>query len=183
VEGLVAGTDTGTLWQAAQQCLDRDPDWLAASRGRLATLRYGDAVVTTFAKASRAAFGHATAKDYRAAVAELQTAVNDISDQAVSAYLRQQLAAYLHHLSPAEAQQVQKSANAANRNLLRPLEGVRYEKLSAPAYAQGAAAAAYLQASYGSGNDLIIAMNALLADLDWSPGPAPSSRPGQTWHA
>ena len=67
VEGLIAGTGIGTLRQAAQQCLDRDPDWLAASRGRLATLRYGDAVVTTFARSSRAAFEHATAKDYRAA--------------------------------------------------------------------------------------------------------------------
>lgn len=169
VEGLIAGTDVSTLRQAAQQCLDRDPDWLAASRGRLATLRYGDATVTTFARATRTAFGHATAKDYRAAVAELQEAVNDTSDPAVSAYLRQQLAAYQHHFYPAGAQQTQKSANAANRNLLRPLEGVRYEKLSAPAYAQGAAAGNYLQGAYGSGNDLVIGLNALLGDLDWGP--------------
>jgi hypothetical protein len=66
----------------------------------------------------------------------------------------QQLAAYQHHTNPAAAQKTQKSANAANRNLLRPLEGVRYERLSAPAYAQGAAAAAHLQAAYDSGNDL-----------------------------
>lgn len=81
----------------------------------------------------------------------------------------QQLAAYQHHINPAAAQQTQKSANAANRNLLRPLEGVRYERLSAPAYAQGAAAAAHLQAAYDSGNDLVLGMNALLADLDWGP--------------
>lgn len=169
VEGLIAGTDISTLRQAAQQCLDRDPDWLAASRGRLATLRYGDAVVTPFARATRAAFTQAAANDYRTAVAELQPAINDTSDQVVSAYLRQQLAAYQHHFDPAGAQQTQKSANAANRNLLRPLEGVRYEKLSAPAYAQGATAAAHLQAAYGSGNDLVIGMNALLADLNWGP--------------
>lgn len=65
--------------------------------------------------------------------AELQKAVNDTSDDAVGAYLKQQLAAYQHHFDPAGAQQTQKSANAANRNLLRPLEGVRYERLSAPA--------------------------------------------------
>ena len=169
VEGLIAGTGIATLRQAAQQCLDRDPDWLAASRGRLATLRYGDAVVTTFARSSRAAFEHATAKDYRAAVAELQKAVNDTSDDAVGAYLKQQLAAYQHHFDPAGAQQTQKSANATNRNLLRPLEGVRYERLSAPAYAQGAAAVSYLQSAYGSGNNLVIGMNALLGDLDWGP--------------
>lgn len=169
VEGLIAGTDVSTLRQAAEQCLDRDPDWLAASRGRLATLRYGDAVVTSFARASREAFGHATAKDYRAAVAELQEAVNGSSDSAVSAYLRQQLAAYQHHFDPTGAQQTQKSANGVNRKLLRPLEGVRYEKLSAPAYAQGAASSAYLQGAYGAGNDLVIGLNALLGDLDWGP--------------
>ncbi len=169
VEGLIAGTDVSTLRQVAQQCLDRDPDWLAASRGRLATLRYGEAVVTPFATGTRAAFGHAAARDYPAAVAALRWAVNDTGDPAVRAYLMQQLAAYQHHIDPAAAQQTQKSANAANRNLLRPLEGVRYEKLSAPAYAQGAAAAAQLQAAYDSGNDLVLGMNALLADLEWAP--------------
>lgn len=98
-----------------------------------------------------------------------QRAVNDTGDPAVKAYFKQQLAAYQHHLDPAAAQQTQKSANAVNRNLLRPLEGVRYEKLSAPTYAQGAAAATHLQAAYGSGNDLGIGMNALLGDLDWGP--------------
>jgi len=167
VGDLIEGSDAGTLRQAAQQCLDRDPDWLAASRGRLATLRYADAVVTPFSIGTRAAFEHAAAKDYPAAVAELQRAINDTDDPAVKAYLKQQLAAYQHHLDPVAAQQTQKSANAVNRNLLRPLEGVRYEKLSAPAYAQGAVAAAHLQAAYSSGNDLVIGMNALLGDLDW----------------
>ena len=169
VGDLIEGTDVGTLRQAAQQCLDRDPDWVSASRGRLATLRYGDAVVTAFATGTRAAFEHAAAKDYPAAVAELQRAVNDTGDLAVTAYLKQQLAAYQHHFDPVAAQQTQKSANAVNRNLLRPLEGVRYEKLSAPTYAQGAVAATHLQAVYGSGNDLVIGMNALLGDLDWGP--------------
>ncbi len=59
VGDLIEGSDAGTLRQAAQQCLDRDPDWLAASRGRLATLRYGDAVVTPFSIGTRAAFEHA----------------------------------------------------------------------------------------------------------------------------
>jgi hypothetical protein len=169
VGDLIEGTDAGTLRQAARQCLDRDPNWLAASRGRLATLRYGKAVVTPFSTGTRAAFEHAAAKDYPAAVAELQPAIDDTRDPAVKAYLKQQLAAYQHHIDPATAQQTQKSANAVNRNLLRPLEGVRYEKLSVPAYAQGAVAAAYLQATYGSGNDLVIGMNALLGDLDWGP--------------
>lgn len=55
VGDLIEATDVGTLRQAARQCLDRDPDWLAASRGRLATLRYGDAVVAPFATGTRAA--------------------------------------------------------------------------------------------------------------------------------
>lgn len=167
VEALLAGSGVAALRQAAQQCLDRDPAWTAESKSRLATLRYGKAVVTPFATGSRAAFDRAAARDYPAAVAELQRAASDTPEPAVSAYLRQQLAAYQHHYDPAGAQQTQKSANTANRNLLRPVEGVRYERLSAPAYEQGAAAATFLQSAYGSGNALVLGVNALLDDLDW----------------
>jgi hypothetical protein len=169
VGDLIQGSDTDMLREAAQQCLDRDPDWVAASRARLATLRYEPARVTTVATGSREAFLRAAARDYRGALSALQTPINDTSDTKVKAYLKQQYGAYQHHLDPAGAQQTQKSANGANRNLLRPMEGVEYEKIAPPTFAQGAASASYLQATYETSNHLVIGLNALLADLTWNP--------------
>lgn len=161
------GTDLEALTEAALQCLGRDADWVGASRAVLAPLRYGSAAVGDIALATRSAFDHATMGDFNAALAALQEAINKTTDPAVKGYLQQQYASYQHHLDPAQAQQTQLSANRNNRNVLRPMAGVAYEKLSAPTLEQGAAAAAFLQKEYPSGNDLVIGMNALLADLTW----------------
>lgn len=163
------GTGLETLTEAALQCLGRDADWVAASRAVLAPLRYGAASVSDIALATRTAFDHAMVGDIHAALTALQKAIDSTDDPAVKGYLLQQYAAYQHHLDPAQAQQTQLSANRRNRNLLRPMAGVVYEKLSAPTLEQGAAAASYLQQRYTSGNDLVIGMNALLADLVWGP--------------
>jgi hypothetical protein len=169
VGDLIHGTDTDTLRQAAQQCLDRDPSWLAASRARLATLRYEPARVTPIAIGTRRAFECAAVRDYQKALAALRAPIEETTEPAVKAYVRQQYAAYQHHLDPAAAQQTQKKANEVNHNLLRPMEGVRYEKIATPTYAQGAAAAAYLQENFTSANELIIGLNAMLDDLNWGP--------------
>lgn len=96
-------------------------------------------------------------------------AVNATSGDAERGYMLQQYASYQHHVNPAQAQQTQKSANRTNRNVLRPMDGVAYEKLAAPTLEQGAAASGYLQNRYSTGNDLLIGINALVADLVWGP--------------
>lgn len=162
------GTGLEALTEAALQCLHRDPNWVAASRATLAPLRYRAANVSEISVASRSAFDHAAAGDFVNAVDAMQKAVNAASEPAVAGYLLQQLAAYQHFVNPASAQQTQKSANRKNRNVLRPLEGVEYEKLSTPTAEQGAAAATFLQARYASGNELLLGLNALSSDLSWA---------------
>lgn len=161
------GTGLESLRGAALQCLSRDPDWLAVSRAKLAPLRYGSANVSDISVASRKAFEHAAAGDYGDALAALQRAIDSAPGAAEKGFLLQQYAAYQHHVNPAQAQQTQKSANRSNRNVLRPMEGVEYEKLSAPTLEQGAAASATLQRKFGSGNDLLIGFNALIGDLNF----------------
>jgi tetratricopeptide (TPR) repeat protein len=167
VAGQLEGTGIDSLRDAALQCLGRDPDWLTISRATLAPLRYSDANVSAMAIASREAFDYAAAGDYNDALASMQRAIDAAPGPAEKGFLLQQYAAYQHHVNPAQAQQTQKSANRKNRNLLRPIEGVEYEKLSAPTLEQGAAASANLQSRYTSGNELLIGFNALISDLDW----------------
>lgn len=168
VAAQLEGTGLSSLQQAALQCLKRDPDWLAISRATLAPLRYGAANVSEISIATREAFDHALAGDFNDALGATQRAINAATGPAERGYLLQQFAAYQHHVNPASAQQSQKSANRQNRNVLRPMDGVEYEKLSAPTLEQGAAASSNLQGRYASGNELILGFNAMLADLTWT---------------
>jgi hypothetical protein len=161
------GSGLDALQDAALQCLSRDPDWLAISRATLAPLRYGPANVSDISVASRGAFDHASAGGFSDALVLMQQAINAAQDPAVKGFLLQQLAAYQHFINPALAQQTQKSANQKNRNVLRPMGGVEYEKLSTPTLEQGAAASASLQDRYASGNELLVGLNALVGDLAW----------------
>ena len=151
------------------QCLGRDPGWLAASRGRLAALRYGPATVSKIAVAGRDAFERAAGREYRDAVEILTPEVEAVTDPALQGLLRQQVASYLHHVDPIAAQHLQRQANRANRNLLRPIAGVAYEKLDVPTLSQANAASGWLQSTYPTGTDLLLSMNALAGDLMWGP--------------
>lgn len=163
------GSSLKALRDVALRCLDRDADWVRVSRATLAPLRYGTANVSKAAVHGREAFDHAAAGDFGNALKAAQLAVDAAVDPAEQGYLLQQYAAYQHHVNPVQAQQTQKSANRRNRNVLRPMEGVEYERLSAPTLEQGAAASNYLQQRYTSGNGLLIGFNALAADLSWGP--------------
>lgn len=167
VAAQLEGTALDALCEAALQCLDRDPEWVAISRAALAPLRYPPARVSEIAIATREAFNHAAAGDHTAAVASSRRAIDAAPSASDRGYLMQQQAAYQHHVDPSLAQQTQKSANRQNRNVMRPMEGVEYEKLSTPTMEQGAGASSYLQARYSTGNELVIGINALIDDLQW----------------
>lgn len=151
------------------QCLGRDPGWVSASRSVLAALRYEPATVGASATAGRRAFDLAAGREYRAAVDALQPAIDEAADSTHKGYLLQQVAVYQHFVDPAGAQQTQRGANRLNRNLLRPRTGIEYERLSAPAQEQAAAAATWMQGRYASGNDLLLGFAALRAELTWGP--------------
>lgn len=82
---------------------------------------------------------------------------------------KQQLAAYTNFWDPSQAQQIQKTANLANRQLLRPLVGVQYERMKVASRPQGEQASSWLQGRYASGNDLLLGFKAVLQDLVWGP--------------
>lgn len=158
------------LHEIIDQCLGRDKDWVAYSKGALAQVRYDASAIVDTASAERHAFSAAMRGDYMEAVQEQQTVVNGtVNDVANQALQLQRLAAYTNLFDPSQAQQIQKKANLANRRLLRPVGGVAYERLKVASRSQGEQACAWLQEKYASGNDLVLGLNAILQDLNWGP--------------
>lgn len=167
VEQQLRGSELGSLEDVVQQCLNRDPAWIKVNRENLATLRYPPISVPVEDIALREAFEFSLQNDYSSAVDALQRAINGSDEPVVRGYLKQRMAAYEHHINAVEAQKIQKSARADNPNVLRPIGGVKYERISGPSEIQASALTLFLEEQYQTGNALLIGMEAILSDLNW----------------
>jgi hypothetical protein len=114
----------------------------------------------------RAAFDCARANNYKGACEHAQAAVDLATEERTKGYFKQELAEYMHHLDPARAQEIQLSAIESNRRLTKPIGGIAYSRLDAPAAGQAQAAVLYMS-KFLEGNDLIVWVNGLLEDLTW----------------
>lgn len=169
VAATLRGRGLELLLEVINQVLNRDQGWIKASRTRLSTLRYTHAPVDPVTTARREAFDLACRDRWGEAVARVQQALNFAgTEHVVRGQLLQEMAGYQHHISPVEAQEIQRAANESNRSLLRPATGVDYARLETPAQEQGAVASAWLQERYATGALLRLGFNALLDDLTWS---------------
>jgi hypothetical protein len=114
----------------------------------------------------REAFDTARNRRYDLACSALQEAVNSAIDDVAKGYLKLQLAEYEHHRDPARAQEILLSAASLNRQIVKPMTGIGYAKLSSPTGSQAASATEFMR-RFLEPNDLIIFVNALLEDLSW----------------
>ncbi|MFT3860041.1 DEAD/DEAH box helicase [Micropruina sp.] len=172
VASQIATDSLDGLTDVIDQCLNRDRDWVALSRGVLAEVRYDAPVIGDEAEAERLAFEAARRGDSATAETQQKAAIKALrgKDENRRALLTQRLAGYTNGVNPTKAQSLQKKANSANHSLLRPLGGIQYERLAkAAAQEQGEQACTWLLNRYSSGNELVIGFNALIQDLDWGP--------------
>lgn len=168
LEGFTMDALTGVM----RQVLNRDRDWVAEARSRLAGVTYGDATVTKVAIHQRAAFDLAARGQYEPAAAEMSKAVNAAVDDRQRGWLQEQLASYQHHFDPARAQTTLAGALKLNPYVLRPRAGVPYQRLAA-GKAQAVQAAGYLAATYRDVNSLRLGFDALADDLVCNPDQVP----------
>ncbi len=168
IAAQLEGRGLAELVSVIRQALDRDADWVAASRAALAGVTYSTSGVSSVAKHARAAFNAAAARQFQVAASEMSDAINSTSDSRVKGWLQEQLGVYQHQLDPAQAQQILAAAIRNNSRVTRPIAGVTYRRLSAAAD-QAQAASTYLASTYADPNGLLVGVNALLDDLVFDP--------------
>lgn len=155
------------LEEVMDLCLNQDEDWVSASKGAIANADDADSGhVDDSTVLLRRAFDAARLGRFDIAQGLAQDAVNTTSEKRAKGYFKQQLAEYLHHTNPAQAQQMQLAAVELNRALVRPLQGITYSKLDVPKNSQSVAAAAFMK-QFLEKNDLILWVNALVEALEW----------------
>jgi len=148
-------------------CFERNPEWVETSRKAVLsapeqTGGYLDDKVVSLRKA----FDSARIERFDLACKELQEVVNSVGDPILKGYYKQQLAEYQNHINPTTAQETQLSALQLNPRLLKPIDGVRYTKLTPVAADQSLAAMAFM-AQFDTSNDLVMWTNGILEDLSW----------------
>ena len=169
----LADVDLKGLKEVIDQCLNRDPDWARVSKKALLKAKAQPGLaIDSKSVTIRTAFDLARAGDHKTAVEVLRKAVNATTDDDEKAWLLQRCAAIEHHISPAESQKTLLAAYRLNANVLRPLEGVAYQKLSAHTGAQAAAIQKFHQSRFLEAADRILYANPLIDDLVFHKVPA-----------
>jgi len=167
VTDQIRGQPLTELEAVMDLCLSKDEGWVETSKDAIVNADEAEPghvePATIFL---RQAFDAARLKRFDKAKTLAQQAVASVSERRAKGYLKQQLAEYVHHTNPSEAQEIQLSAVEMNRALVRPLQGITYAKLEAPRDSQAVAATAAMK-RFLEKNDLILWVNALIEALAW----------------
>lgn len=162
----LSGAPLAAIMKTAQQALHRDDGWVKLAKSYLAELEPPVGHVSDVEVARRTAFDLAAEGDFAAAAQQLHQATNDVDDTEVKGWLLEQKAMYQDRLNPAEAQAILAAARKLNRNVLRPLTGVTFQRRSL-SVEQAKSAATYLTLRYSDARELRTAIEVLVEDLNF----------------
>jgi hypothetical protein len=158
------------LNEVINYCLNRDPNWVKASRGVLAALNYSDQNTTNKVQvAIREAFDFDRLSQPQRAANRILEEINNLQNSSLlKGFLKQTMAEYINQYDPVEAQKTQLSAIADNIQLLKPLKGITYRTLDANSSSQAVACTAFLKEKFKNGNELIIYSEGVLSNLSFN---------------
>jgi hypothetical protein len=177
VAGRLEDSDVEALRQVITQVIDDDPGFRKLSREALVGVTYSPASITPSATHLRAAYNNAVGNRPREAAEQAKAAVDAArtgGDRPLAGWLGETYASYLHAVDPVAAQQALTDAGRDNNAVLKPRAGVEYHRIGPPS-AQAQQTSAYLQGRYPSGHDLILGMDAMLADIEWDKARTPEA--------
>lgn len=126
-------------------CLDRNKDWVSASKGTLASLVYESSTPDAISIGQRKAYNAARVNNYRLAANELDTLAKSIDEVPIRSYLKQFLAEYVNHYDREEAQKILMSAANDNPRVTKPIQGIAYHKIESEMMDQARDCKKYLQ--------------------------------------
>jgi hypothetical protein len=164
------GAGVRELGNVIGMCLNRDAGWIQASKRALLNIEPpSQGTLEPSAVALRRGFNLAQLKQYPKAVVAIQDVVNQTTDSRLRGWLKVRLAEVLNFYDRSQAQEVLLSANGDNRQVIRPLAGVGYQKISASQNAQVATVMRYRQERFLEHTDFLLWMNEVSGDLQFTP--------------
>jgi len=159
------GEEIPSMKTAIDQFLDRDSEWVQASKSKLSHVEYDSSLaIREEAMNRRRAFAQARLGNLNAAVDEMRSAAQSAESEKLEGLLMQEQASFKDMVDKADAQGIQRTAIQKNSNLLKPIKGSRYRTLSR-VDKQASFALRYLRQNYEEKRRIAIEINGLVSDL------------------
>lgn len=166
----MTGASVSDIQSVMGRIMQRDRGWVAASKMALlhapkqAGLKIDDSQV-----AIKRAFDAERYNEHTEAAEILSQAANGVTDEPYKAWLKVRLAEATNFFDPSEAQRILQSANRLNRRVLRPAEGVAYEKLHGSKADQVVGVQNFLRDRFLQGPERILFSQSLADKLVFEP--------------
>ncbi len=164
------GTDIDGIAEVIGKCLNRDSGWVKVSKKALLKAKAGKGLsLDPVAVAMRTAFDLARAGDHPGALQTLKVVERSLEDEDARALMLVREAEIAHHVDPANAQKILLSAYRLNNAVIKPLEGVAYQKLTAATGQQASAVQEIHRERFMEAVDRVLRVKGLAEDLVFEP--------------
>ncbi|WP_298382047.1 helicase C-terminal domain-containing protein [Ferrimicrobium sp.] len=169
VAGELEGADIAKLQRVITQVIAGDEGFRELSRTALVGVSYGPALLSPSAvflrRAYEAAVGGRTVEACQLAGKAVDVASNS-GDERLAGWIGETFATYLHAVDRVRAQKALNTAGKRNPAVLKPIQGLSYQHVTA-ANQQSQLASSNLVNHFTTGDQLLLGIHAILADLVW----------------
>lgn len=157
------------IFEVARYSLERNVEWIQMSKERLSSVEYSS--IPQYDPTTiylREAFEYSASGQWKRACDAVDQAVESVTESSSKGYLLQIKAAYYNHIDQARSQQILLSAYSLNKAVLKPLEGIQYDKAINKLSQVVGIISNIDQGSYNQ-NEYVIHINAIISHLSFSP--------------
>ena len=167
----IEGQSLNEIMKIGDYILKRNVNWIEICKNVTSSIEYNSSVnISRMAKLTRKAFNYGMYGDYSKAAEMINSLVNEESNERLRGYYKQILAEYTNFIDKSEAQQILKSAKKDNMEVLNPIEGIQYIKVSKELPEQSRSIIDNINKSQLDENKFILYMDAVLDDLRFAAG-------------
>lgn len=164
----IRGGTITEIRSAVNLVLERNVDWISSIKSVLVGLSFSPEIPNEIAFYFRDAYEAAWIRQYAQARDIMQDCVNKYRDRDLQGWIKYYLALFANFVDPALAQNILVSGISLNSQIVKPLDGVRYQRHPSVAD-QAAKAREYLSRYSSDPNKFIVDLNAILDHLVFRP--------------
>nr|WP_282551800.1 DEAD/DEAH box helicase family protein [Providencia sp. JUb39] len=161
---ILPDTTISAIRSALDYCLLCEPEWKSMSKGALAGLSLEQKKVDIHTINKRKAYDLASRNMAQKAAGILINGSN-ITDKIHRGFLKEHAAEYINLYDNKESQILLQSASNDNYRVLKPLSGVRYNRLNNISLEQAKECSSYFKSNFNDANEIIIHTNLIIENL------------------
>lgn len=164
----IRGKTLNELTKIINYCLKRNQEWMQASRNSLIDVEYEKVpqIKEEIVKELEA-FNYFKMQNSDSAIKTLRELISSIENKFEKGWLMQELAFYVNDTDPINAQEILKSAQIHNSQLLKPITGIQYSKIITKDFNQGMQLLGFINNKSLDSNKFILKVDSILNDLNF----------------